>query len=216
MKSARTGFAAILFAGVLAAAGATPAFAATDTFTWNGTCFDCVVAPSPAQALITLESYTSGDVITAINFVSLEYHSANFDLMFLKDAAVTATGSLPGAVLTGPAMADLFFDNMTDASGIGLWSFLARSDGTWDLALNGVSQDRHRGDEDGNYRHHDADEHHGFRHGEHRDDRIHSVVHYDDDYSHVSSVPEPETYALFLAGLGLMGFIARRRKNGQT
>ena len=29
-------------------------------------------------------------------------------------------------------------------------------------------------------------------------------------------VPEPETYALFMAGLGLMGFIARRRKNGQA
>ena len=27
----------------------------------------------------------------------------------------------------------------------------------------------------------------------------------------VSAVPEPETYAMFLAGLGLMGFIARRR-----
>ncbi len=28
---------------------------------------------------------------------------------------------------------------------------------------------------------------------------------------HVSAVPEPETYAMFLAGLGLMGFMARRR-----
>lgn len=27
----------------------------------------------------------------------------------------------------------------------------------------------------------------------------------------LSAVPEPETYAMFLAGLGLMGFIARRR-----
>ena len=27
-------------------------------------------------------------------------------------------------------------------------------------------------------------------------------------------VPEPETYALFLAGLGLMGALSRRRKNG--
>lgn len=28
-----------------------------------------------------------------------------------------------------------------------------------------------------------------------------------------SAVPEPETYAMFLAGLGLIGFSARRRKN---
>jgi hypothetical protein len=30
------------------------------------------------------------------------------------------------------------------------------------------------------------------------------------------AVPEPETYAMFMAGLGLMGFMARRRKNGQS
>ena len=30
------------------------------------------------------------------------------------------------------------------------------------------------------------------------------------------AVPEPETYAMFMAGLGLMGFMARRRKNGQA
>lgn len=35
-------------------------------------------------------------------------------------------------------------------------------------------------------------------------------------YQHVaitSAVPEPETYAMMLAGLGLMGAIVRRRKN---
>ena len=30
-------------------------------------------------------------------------------------------------------------------------------------------------------------------------------------YQYVMAVPEPETYAMFLAGLGLMGFMARRR-----
>lgn len=30
----------------------------------------------------------------------------------------------------------------------------------------------------------------------------------------VGPIPEPETYAMMLAGLGLMGAIARRRKNG--
>jgi hypothetical protein len=29
----------------------------------------------------------------------------------------------------------------------------------------------------------------------------------------VSHTPEPESYAIFLAELGLIGFIARRRKN---
>ena len=30
---------------------------------------------------------------------------------------------------------------------------------------------------------------------------------------HVTAVPEPESYAMLLAGLGLMGAIARRRSN---
>ena len=30
----------------------------------------------------------------------------------------------------------------------------------------------------------------------------------------VSAVPEPETYALMLGGLGLIGFVARRRRSG--
>jgi hypothetical protein len=29
----------------------------------------------------------------------------------------------------------------------------------------------------------------------------------------IAAAPEPETYAMLLAGLGLMGFMARRRKN---
>lgn len=34
--------------------------------------------------------------------------------------------------------------------------------------------------------------------------------------SSVSPVPEPETYSMMLMGLGLIGFIARRRRNGQV
>jgi hypothetical protein len=32
----------------------------------------------------------------------------------------------------------------------------------------------------------------------------------------VAAVPEPETYALFLAGLGVVGFVARRRRQAQA
>jgi len=31
----------------------------------------------------------------------------------------------------------------------------------------------------------------------------------------LAAIPEPETYAMMLAGLGLMGFVARRRKQGR-
>jgi len=31
----------------------------------------------------------------------------------------------------------------------------------------------------------------------------------------VAAVPEPETYAMMLAGLGLINFVARRRKQEQ-
>ena len=40
------------------------------------------------------------------------------------------------------------------------------------------------------------------------DERINSF-----SLASVSAVPEPETYAMLLAGLGLMGFMSRRRKN---
>jgi hypothetical protein len=32
-------------------------------------------------------------------------------------------------------------------------------------------------------------------------------------YGFAAAVPEPETYAMLLAGLGLLGFTARRRQN---
>lgn len=41
-------------------------------------------------------------------------------------------------------------------------------------------------------------------------DNIGSII------ANVSAVPEPETYAMFMAGLGLMGFMARRRKQKET
>ncbi|MEQ1778801.1 MAG: FxDxF family PEP-CTERM protein [Nitrosomonas sp.] len=35
---------------------------------------------------------------------------------------------------------------------------------------------------------------------------------YADRFDAVPSIPEPQTYAMLLAGLGVLGFMARRRK----
>lgn len=45
------------------------------------------------------------------------------------------------------------------------------------------------------------------------DNEINGVMGLRGDYTPVAAVPEPETYAMLLAGLGLLGFTARRRKN---
>jgi hypothetical protein len=37
-----------------------------------------------------------------------------------------------------------------------------------------------------------------------------------DNHAVLAAVPEPETYAMMLAGLGLMGFVSSRRKNNQS
>ena len=49
-------------------------------------------------------------------------------------------------------------------------------------------------------------------------DRGHEFVFFDaqhtEDYLYqISFIPEPETYTMLLVGLGLVGFIARQRKN---
>ena len=37
-----------------------------------------------------------------------------------------------------------------------------------------------------------------------------------DDLSFTAAVPEPDTYAMFIAGLGIMGLVVRRRRNNNT
>ena len=53
--------------------------------------------------------------------------------------------------------------------------------------------------------------------------RLRGLVHASPAYAerhasaaHVTAVPEPETYAMLLAGLGVMGAVARRRKAKQA
>ena len=45
------------------------------------------------------------------------------------------------------------------------------------------------------------------------DDHLYGTLNITDANASVSAVPEPETYAMLLTGLGLMGFMVRRRKS---
>jgi hypothetical protein len=40
-----------------------------------------------------------------------------------------------------------------------------------------------------------------------------SYLHFTMNVQHIGAVPEPETYAMLLAGLGIVGLVARRRRN---
>lgn len=44
------------------------------------------------------------------------------------------------------------------------------------------------------------------------DNEINGVLGLKEDFTPTAAIPEPETYAMLLAGLGLLGFAARRRK----
>lgn len=46
------------------------------------------------------------------------------------------------------------------------------------------------------------------------DNEINGVMGLQGNYTPIQAVPEPETYAMLLAGLGLLGFTARRKKQG--
>jgi hypothetical protein len=68
------------------------------------------------------------------------------------------------------------------------------------LALNGLSLDEH-GDSGGTQNEFHDSSHFHYDHSE-------------DGNGHTTSpIPEPESYAMMMAGLGLLGFIARRRKH---
>jgi hypothetical protein len=164
-----------------------------NVYTWDGLCSDCSpLGDTPATATLTLQDYTAGTALTDANFISFTYTSAIFPtgLSFVADANATISGILPAdgdGALSLAGLTDL-------GSGLGLYSFTTLGTGAWTLALNGTSFDEHReqGEHSSRFRHHED---------EHCDHRCSP-----------SPIPEPESYAMMLAGLGLMGFIARRRK----
>jgi hypothetical protein len=195
--------------GLVLAAGAALAGNASaqgvDYYKWDGLCADCVPTGDPAMpvtAMLGLKNYTGGigNGILADSFVSFTYQRPdNFSILADTTSANIAIGGwVPAAGAPAPYFdVDAYF---TLAWNVGTeqYSFTTSGKGGWMLALNGLSLDEH---EDGS----------GHSNEYHESSHFH-FDHHDDDGGHTSPVPEPETYAMLLAGLGLVGFAARRRK----
>jgi hypothetical protein len=190
-----------------------------DTYAWNGLCSDCsATGDTPASAVLAVQNYTVGSQLTAANFYSFSYQSNLFNLTLSALPAIAMGGDLPAVgSLVDTAM---YVSGLFDASGANsgdVFSFTTYGDGSWVLALNGISQDEHGKKKDGKSNEFHESSHWNF---DHRDDHgsgssgggfgDHSGG--GDNGGCVSAIPEPETYAMMLAGLGLMGFVARRRK----
>ncbi len=178
----------LVFACV-AVAGGNAAAQSMDVYTWNGLCADCTPLnpmDTPASATLTLQNYTAGDELAAANLVSFSYQSLAFTFSFFADGTASIAGFLPAS---GSADTPVTLSGLTEATtGVGQFSFTTVGDGSWTLALNGLSFDEHKS---------------GVSSSSWSND--------DDEKECATAIPEPESYALLLAGLGLIGYTARRR-----
>jgi hypothetical protein len=189
--------ASCLFAWFSAFGGYAEAQSTINVYTWNGLCADCwPLGDVPATATLKLKDYTAGTALTAANFLSFSYTSAAFPdgISLVPDGStvVSLSGTLPAH---GDAAISL--SGLTNAgSGSGRYSFATFGNGAWVLALNGTSMDEHGESLNSSY--------FRFDHDEKCTSRCGNQV--------TSLTSEPNTYAMMLAGLGLMGFVARRRQ----
>lgn len=189
-------FAGLALAGC-AAFGGNAYAQVVDTYAWGGLCTDCPTTggDTPASAVLSVQNYTPGDSLSAANFYSFSYVSTGYDISF-SATSVDLSGTLPA--VGGVVDTFMSVSGLTDSTGTipGVFSFTTIGDGSWTLALNGSSLDEH-----GSTTYGHSDEYHDSSHWN-----------FDHHEGNVSAIPEPQTYAMLLAGLGLMGFIARRRK----
>ena len=205
-------FANTLLGLVLAASAALAGNASAqvvDYYRWDGLCADCVApgAPQmPVTAMLGLKNYSAGfgSPISVDSFVSFTYQRPDgFSILADTTSANIAIGGwVPAAGAAAP-----YFDvdakfNLAWMVGTDTYLFTTSGSGGWMLGvkhandLNFVSLDEH-GDTGGSQNEYHESSHFHFDH--------------EDDGGHTSPVPEPESYAMLLAGLGLVGFAARRR-----
>jgi MYXO-CTERM domain-containing protein len=192
-KNAVLGF---VFAGC-AAAGGNASAQGLDDYRWDGLCADCLWSGTPALPVTTMLEFNNhtagfGSPISRDSFESITHWRPDGS----SDPAEPAIGGW-GFVTSVDADAEF---SLARTGGADRYSFQKTDFSEWVRDMNGRSLNAHR--EGG-----------GHQNEYHDHESTHLLfVHHQVAGGYATPVPEADSYALLLAGLGLLGVYARRRK----
>ena len=190
--------------------GSTP-WAGNNPFS-NGNIFvaeDFSFASATTVRSLSFNAFTTGATVP-ITAVNVKFYSDSFGAPgteFFSASLGTAGSSVTGTY-DSYTLQDFFVNtgDVSFAAGTTYWMGLQVDPAQWDMhwTLNSVGTFggyAMRGDGTGTPGAYSSSGYH------------HAFGLYDTSYGSTAPVPEPETYAMMLAGLGLLAFVARRRRH---
>ena len=176
-------------------------------------------SPSGLTGTFTTENFDTWDLDAmsgpGLSFDSGQYATDNLGAIFPNmsgNSILNQAELISWFSFSGPVSGAAF--NFVSTGGDAIFTaFLGGVDVAHFTAVTGIANDNFYGFKDISFDRIRIDTN-GTEYGSYALDNLQVASSFDG--SALAPVPEPESYAMFMAGLGVMGFIARRRKNGQS